>query len=623
MSTKEFRKNLLENAKKVKTPSTSSPRVELSAGEVYIQERKKVREPVTEELTLGQRLLQERLEGKPFIETPIITESVETPEVSEDVQETAQMISEISEAMPEQRGRRVTPDTEDGRLLEYIDTIKSTTETSQQKSLIEQDLQNTAATMADLANLRSVVTRLQTSLTSLGGGGIGYQEVRQMIEDGHYNIDSADLWALEASIVQYIDSSLDARFDSAIIGDVYTTDDVTEASNLYYTDARADSAVDAGFAKRTTDDLDEGSNLYYTQSRFDSALAGKTTTDLSEGSNLYYTQARFDSAFANKDLGTAYDSSQVQDQIDSAINAIVPFDISTKTTTDLAEGSNLYYTSARATALINSTVDAAFLNEMIAIDALSDVQINSPSLEANNVLQWNGSVWTNSTLGIATTVEFKGSVDATVDTAPAADNGDLYISISSGTADASWAGLTSVDSGDSLVYDEDDLEWRNLGNFSANSVTSIQPGTGIEVDATDHISPVLSINKTVTDGWYYTQPQVDSDFGVLPSTYLTLAGGTLTGDLILDNSSNITVKGASIRATDGGKLTSNLLSSVGNSNLSIQRNDVTAIQITNGQNRNFQKATYVSDYGITDDLDIPHKKYVDDKFDISSYPELT
>jgi hypothetical protein len=38
-----------------------------------------------------------------------------------------------------------------------------------------------------------------------------------------------------------------------------TTDDIAEASNLYYTEAR----VDANFALKTTDDLTEGSNLYY------------------------------------------------------------------------------------------------------------------------------------------------------------------------------------------------------------------------------------------------------------------------------------------------------------------------------------------------------------------------
>ena len=42
-----------------------------------------------------------------------------------------------------------------------------------------------------------------------------------------------------------------------------------------------------------TDDIAEGStNLYYTSARFDTAFAAKSTSNLAEGSNLYFTQAR-------------------------------------------------------------------------------------------------------------------------------------------------------------------------------------------------------------------------------------------------------------------------------------------------------------------------------------------
>jgi hypothetical protein len=83
----------------------------------------------------------------------------------------------------------------------------------------------------------------------------------------------------------------------------------------------------SGVVVLDTDDISEGSNLYYTQGRFDTAFAAKSTTDLAEGSNLYYTAARFNTAFSGK------------------------------STTDLAEGSNLYHTTARArtAAVVDST----------------------------------------------------------------------------------------------------------------------------------------------------------------------------------------------------------------------------------------------------------------------------
>ena len=81
------------------------------------------------------------------------------------------------------------------------------------------------------------------------------------------------------------------------------TSDITEdATNLFYTDARADARVDLqtganlDLSQKTTSDLTEGTNLYYTTTRantdFDTRLATKSTSDLTEGSNLYYTDSR-------------------------------------------------------------------------------------------------------------------------------------------------------------------------------------------------------------------------------------------------------------------------------------------------------------------------------------------
>ena len=60
----------------------------------------------------------------------------------------------------------------------------------------------------------------------------------------------------------------------------------------------------------TTTNLTEGSNLYYTDGRFDTRLAAKTTDNLTEGSsNLYYTDARA--------RAVSLDSAEAQAMIDS------------------------------------------------------------------------------------------------------------------------------------------------------------------------------------------------------------------------------------------------------------------------------------------------------------------
>jgi len=58
----------------------------------------------------------------------------------------------------------------------------------------------------------------------------------------------------------------------------------------------------------TTTNVSEGTNLYYTDARFDTRLATKTTSDLTEGANLYHTSARVDARIA---LATANDLSDV------------------------------------------------------------------------------------------------------------------------------------------------------------------------------------------------------------------------------------------------------------------------------------------------------------------------
>jgi hypothetical protein len=58
----------------------------------------------------------------------------------------------------------------------------------------------------------------------------------------------------------------------------------------------------------TTSIVAEGSNLYYTQARFDTAFGNKSTTNLTEGSNLYYTDARSRSAISENITGLEYSS---------------------------------------------------------------------------------------------------------------------------------------------------------------------------------------------------------------------------------------------------------------------------------------------------------------------------
>ena len=193
---------------------------------------------------------------------------------------------------------------------------------------------------------------------------------------------------------------------------VLSTANVSEVSNLYYTNARVYSNISPLL---TTANVSEVSNLYYTNARvysnvisllpnytgniggnivgtdsntliiagnyvysflntgevqvpnvranilYANIIQGATTSNIAEGSNLYYTNARVYSAITG--------------------NLVLKANVSDLTTSNVVEGANLYYTNARVDARI------ALAN----IRDLLDVSSNTPSLGQS--LVWSGNIW--------------------------------------------------------------------------------------------------------------------------------------------------------------------------------------------------------------------------------------
>lgn len=148
------------------------------------------------------------------------------------------------------------------------------------------------------------------------------------------------------------------NFSDVLTLDPYTTTDLTEGTNQYHTTARARSAISAtgslsynsstgviSFTERTDAEvrglISASGDISYDNSTgvisFTETAAPVTsvnsltgavllsTSDIAEGSRLYYTNARWDSALA------------------------------TKSTDDLTEGSNQYFTNARARSAVSAT----------------------------------------------------------------------------------------------------------------------------------------------------------------------------------------------------------------------------------------------------------------------------
>lgn len=180
---------------------------------------------------------------------------------------------------------------------------------------------------------------------------------------------------------------LDGNFTD-LNGRVLDSDGIKALIDADYIQAnQADIYRDSAFVTTIVDSDYVNARITAHYNGFDSDFGTKTTTDLSEGTNLYFTSARFDS-----DLGT-------------------------KTTTDLTEGTNLYYTTARADSDTQALVDSAYVQlRETAQDFAYSSLTGTPSILDSAAVS---GIITHTTLGYTTdsATLWNGTPPTTVDSA--------------------------------------------------------------------------------------------------------------------------------------------------------------------------------------------------------------
>jgi hypothetical protein len=201
----------------------------------------------------------------------------------------------------------------------------------------------TSANVSELTNLYYTNARVYSNvialLPTLAGSGIAIQANGQI--------------SANAAVVTF-----------ASISQFLTTSNVAEGSNLYYTNARVNSFIQGNLVLKanvtdlTTANVAELTNLYYTNARVNSFIQGNlatkanvtdlTTANIAELTNLYYTNTR---VYSNviallPTLAGSGITIQANGQISAAVSGTVS--LAGLTTSNLAEGTNLYYTNTRA-----------------------------------------------------------------------------------------------------------------------------------------------------------------------------------------------------------------------------------------------------------------------------------
>jgi hypothetical protein len=342
------------------------------------------------------------------------------------------------------------------------------------------------------------------------------------------------------------------RFDSAFAAK--STTNLAEGTNLYFTTARGDANFATNFATKTTTNLPEGTNLYYTDARSRAALAVTagtgiaynsttgvfnlgsipnasltnssvtvnglslalgasitlTTSNIAEGTNLYWTDARFDSRFGTKsttDLAEGTNLYYTQARFNTAFDA--------KTTTDLDEGTNLYYTDARSRAAFSeNAVGLDYSSGSGVLSLTSGYAIPTTVKLGEYDIAYNRSIVSAAVTGTSTKTLSLTQQDANVITASWTDQGITTIN---GTANQIAA--TTVGNTTTLAFTNDVTMPNNLvvsGNLTINGTATYVNTQSIS--AKDPLFEVANDNNT-TDavdigyyGRYYDAAQTRVEF---------------------------------------------------------------------------------------------------------------
>ena len=225
------------------------------------------------------------------------------------------------------------------------------------------------------------------------------------------------------------------------------------------------------------------------------ALSGVTSSDVAEGTRLYYTDARARLALSSIS--------------DSNITSLISYDDATgqikyrANTSYITEGSNLFFTNTRADARADVRIAASSIN------ALSDVDTVTAAPTNGQVLTWTGSAWTPSTVSggsgaVASVNGFTGAVTLNTDSVNEGSSNQYY-------TNARWDTRLGTKTTDNLTQGSINKYFTDTlarGAFGAGTGIAYNSGTG-----------TISLNATtdnVTEGssnLYYTSARFDTRLG--------------------------------------------------------------------------------------------------------------
>jgi len=337
----------------------------------------------------------------------------------------------------------------------------------------------------------------------------------------------------------------------SIAGTLSNQTDLQNALNLKYDAADFNTDFGTQFATKDTDDLSEGTNLYFTDARARSAISTTAT-------GLTYTSA---TGVLSLTAGYGISTTVKQGQWDTAYgwgnhaSAGYLTDLSGQTTTDLAEGTNLYFTNARAITALTGQNISIFTNDSGYLTSVAFADLSDYPANATGSLTNDGS-------GNFSWVDYSGIISFPGFTSLLADYGFTDNSANWNTAYGwgDWSGqgfITGVTWGDitgtqSIInlsgFTNDSGFITDISGFSTSDLAE-----GTNLYYTQARFDTAFTAKSTTDlsegtNLYYTEARVSANTDVSANTTarhaaVTLAGKdylTLVGQVITANSIDLT-----------------------------------------------------------------------------------
>jgi len=380
--------------------------------------------------------------------------------------------------------------------------------------------------------------------SSVAGDGLGYSSgvLSVGVDASSIEIDSDNLQVKEGGITnamlagsidqsklsggilnsQLANSSVTVNSNTVALGASITLDtgDFAENGNLFYTDERVDD--------RVSNLLTAGSNvsLSYddaagtlTISATEDDLSNNTTSDLAEGTNLYFTNAR----------------------ADARVNAVLP------NTDSLSEGSsNLYYTNERVDDRVNALLAAGTGITLSYDDAANTLTIggtaqygDSDARDAISVTDsgGDGSLSYNSTSGVITytgpsSSEVRAHLSA--GTGVSYSGGQFSIGQAVGTSDnvtfnnAVISGDLTVNGSTTTVSSTNTTIEDSLLELGTGTTGSPSNDAGIVIERGDESNVFMGWDDSASAFMFASTTATGSSTGALSLTHAAVNTGALT-----------------------------------------------------------------------------------------------